>query len=604
MRLKAKMIVSFASVVLLATIALVALMLFNLWQTIDQAQRRELDGFQRAFQTTLATSASTGAALSQLVASLPPVQQAFAKQDRDQLQAWFGPSFTALRNSAGVDQFQFHLPPATSFLRVHKPAQFGDDLSSFRATVVAANKERKPVIGLENGVAGLGVRAVLPMQADGHHLGTVEFGMSVGQALVEQFKQQSGVDVALFAVNPQGGPPIRVGQTLPTAFFSDGDITHALNGQVQIRHGEIDQRPAAALLAPITDFSGRIVAVSEVAMDTSAYKAQWIDTTLSALAGVAIVVILTLLIAGLLARSIAAPLVEATHAMNRLANGDLSISIPNQHRQDEIGDIARALLIFRDTADTQQAQRTALIGQAHQIADSTLVASGAIDRVTDGVQVQMTALEQVSMAVADSVLSLSGVADSSQIACEHARSSSSLAHRGREDMAGLMVLTGVIEENANRIGRITQAITGIANKTNMLSLNAAIEAARAGEQGKGFAVVAEEVRKLAESSAASAEEIAAIVTKATQDAAAGRKAAEKACSTMENIATEADMTNAAMGIITLAMEEQQTALRDIDSSLNNLREVAAANASSAEQITGTFAQLARLVGENHSAVSG
>jgi methyl-accepting chemotaxis protein len=64
----------------------------------------------------------------------------------------FGPVFAAIKSDYGVDQFQFHLPPATSYLRVHQPAKFGDDLSTFRKTVVVANQERKVVVGLEGGV--------------------------------------------------------------------------------------------------------------------------------------------------------------------------------------------------------------------------------------------------------------------------------------------------------------------------------------------------------------------------------------------------------------------------------------------------------------------
>ena len=87
----------------------------------------------------------------------------------------------------GVKQFQFHLPNATSFYRVHKPEEFGDDLSTFRHTVVEANKTKQIVEGLEGGVAGAGFRYVVPLSQGTTHLGTVELGLGVTEELLQKF---------------------------------------------------------------------------------------------------------------------------------------------------------------------------------------------------------------------------------------------------------------------------------------------------------------------------------------------------------------------------------------------------------------------------------
>ncbi|WP_436428207.1 cache domain-containing protein, partial [Enterococcus faecium] len=73
--------------------------------------------------------------MSAVVATMPAVQEAMARDDRAALIKLFGPGFAALKSDYGVDQFQFHTPPALSYLRVHQPAKFGDDLSGFRKTV-------------------------------------------------------------------------------------------------------------------------------------------------------------------------------------------------------------------------------------------------------------------------------------------------------------------------------------------------------------------------------------------------------------------------------------------------------------------------------------
>jgi len=319
----------------------------------------------------------------------------------------------------------------------------------------------------------------------------------------------------------------------------------------------------------------------------------------------AIAIIIMLALAGLLLimvrNTISRPLIRLEEAMQDLAGGKLNIVIPDRQRDDEIGAMAGALAVFRDHAEARAAQSAALTEQAVTVADASRQAMEVVSRVADGAQAQMRALDQVALAVSQSVQALGEVAHSGQQASDRARSSSSLAHQGRDDMTGLKELTSVMQDNAGRIGRITQAITQIANKTNMLSLNAAIEAARAGEQGKGFAVVAEEVRKLAESSAASAEEITAIVAKAVRDATAGSGAAQQVQSTMDRIAGEAEATDSAMRIIAVAMDQQQATLQEIDASLTHLRQVASDNTRHAEQIAMIVAKLARLSSETHLA---
>lgn len=88
-----------------------------------------------------------------------------------------------LKKEFNVAQFQFHTSPATSFLRLHKPSKFDDDLSSFRSTVVEVNTSYQPVAGIEVGRGGPGLRIVYPISENGVHLGSVEFGGSIDHLL-------------------------------------------------------------------------------------------------------------------------------------------------------------------------------------------------------------------------------------------------------------------------------------------------------------------------------------------------------------------------------------------------------------------------------------
>ena len=136
---------------------------------IGQADLRELRGHYDAFQSLIEQEARTATAMSSVVASMPPVQQAMAHGDRAALMSFFGAGFAGLKADFGVEQFQFHTAPATAFLRVHMPEKSGDDLSGFRKTVVNANARNKAVFGLEGGVAGSAsaawCRSILPISS-------------------------------------------------------------------------------------------------------------------------------------------------------------------------------------------------------------------------------------------------------------------------------------------------------------------------------------------------------------------------------------------------------------------------------------------------------
>ncbi|MDA3861968.1 MAG: PAS domain-containing protein, partial [Melioribacteraceae bacterium] len=112
------------------------------------------------------------------------VLQLFAWRDRGMLADHLLPIYeNKLKPNFGIKQFQFHLAPATSFLRLHKVSKYGDDLSSFRKTVIQANSSRKVVSGLEVGRGGLGMRLVYPVKFDGSYIGSMEFGTDYKEIL-------------------------------------------------------------------------------------------------------------------------------------------------------------------------------------------------------------------------------------------------------------------------------------------------------------------------------------------------------------------------------------------------------------------------------------
>ncbi len=231
---------------------------------------------------------------------------------------------------------------------------------------------------------------------------------------------------------------------------------------------------------------------------------------------------------------------EIVTVTDRLAEGDLAIDIPNRGRRDEVGEMARALQVFKDNAVDSHRMRTEQENDRVQAQQEKLA---ALQRMADAVENETrTVVEKVAdqarqMAVnantmvhsADSVSSNAGKVAA---AAEKARSNAQTVASASEQLSisitqiGQQVATaaGVTQQavqtvsRANvtidelsdavvRIDEVAQLIQTIAQQTNLLALNATIEAARAGEAGKGFAVVANEVKNLAVQTAKSTGEI-------------------------------------------------------------------------------------------------
>jgi hypothetical protein len=143
-------------------------------------------------------AASNALARAEMTASDPMVRELLARRDRAGLLAHTEAMFHEQRDKYGVDQVQFHLAPATSFLRLQNPALFGDDLSRFRPIVVAVNREhvaRKGVAIARTGPAIFGVAPIRDMA--NNHIGSVEFGMDFG-TLLDRLKAAYGVELTLF----------------------------------------------------------------------------------------------------------------------------------------------------------------------------------------------------------------------------------------------------------------------------------------------------------------------------------------------------------------------------------------------------------------------
>lgn len=276
--------------------------------------------------------------------------------------------------------------------------------------------------------------------------------------------------------------------------------------------------------------------------------------------------------------------------MGAVANGDLTQRVDTE----ATGDLLRLKHNINSSLESLGKALGAVHKSTRQVAAAANETSTAIGQISDGAQNQTHAISQVALAIRHTAESVSDVSRNTAIASQKSRDSMAIMQTGMGKMSQMVLVVNNISVHSNKINKITEVIEKIANKTNLLSLNAAIEAARAGEHGKGFSVVAEEVGKLAASSAESSQEIGRLVQQAVAETAQAVLVVQEVSRDMAMIEQGSQQTDQMLQRISSALEQQSAAVEEINSNLSSLDRIAISNASASEEITATVMELSKL----------
>ncbi|MBW2259949.1 MAG: PAS domain S-box protein, partial [Deltaproteobacteria bacterium] len=269
--LKWKLIIPFLFLAFMGALALFVVSYRFQASLIHVNEEKLLRNQYKYFLHEVDFKANMAMTLATLVASNPDVAEALAERDRERLIALLHPSYKALHNDFGISHFHFHVPPATSFLRFHALDKYGDQMEAYRHTINKARETGTGVAGLERGVFGFGIRSVVPVVHEGQQVGTVEFGLSFEQPLLNEFKENYGTDLTICVPDELSGKRPMVfastlnGTLLPVALFDQAFE----KGEVVLHTAELDGRDMAIIAGPVRDFSSKIVAVVEISVDRS-----------------------------------------------------------------------------------------------------------------------------------------------------------------------------------------------------------------------------------------------------------------------------------------------------------------------------------------------
>jgi methyl-accepting chemotaxis protein len=578
--------------VLFITCVFVAFYLTNISvqkKLIEEFEHQYANSILQQTEMALEFSYQQSEALVHALKHNPDIIKAFADGDRELLGTLLAPLYADWEKEYNVAQLQFITPEINSFYRAHQPDNYGDNLS-FRPGLSQVIETQQPLTSIESGVAGYGLRCIIPLWEQDRFLGACEVGISLNKVVEQALKDQPG-SYSLYGLSNSEPEKLHQGQ----AFFRNSP-----------------DNKLTMIMLPIKSSGNEVIAYvqGELSRD-SILRAEKTAQTRTLITMLLALFLLCGLVYVLLYRALQSlkPLQEA---MKTVSSGDLTKEVSFTSRQDEIGQVTADLdQLLRKVKTVFQSLFTTtsnLNSNANFMNDVTYASVAKLNSTMTELQDLGNHLDHMGENLRQADIGVEEIAAATQMVAEQTQSMqesyialTEVARSGKENLSQVVLSIDNLKtsslstlENARQleqisrdIGAISSTIMAVSDQTNLLALNAAIESARAGEHGRGFSVVAEEVRKLAEETALYAQQINDLISNVQTHISSfvnqiesmaeiideGNKTTTGVAEKLEEIVQYVVNVERSVYDISAAMEEQSASSQEISAVVNSVTEV-------------------------------